>query len=148
MIETNWLEDGDDLADTHLIRRKVFIEEQNVDESIELDDSDIGAVHLVVYDNKVPVATGRLIEKDGKRLIGRVAVLKEHRKNGYGDLVVRMLIRRAFDEGFNRQYAHSQCSVQGFYEKLGFVAYGDVYQEASIDHISMYHEGDVTGCSG
>jgi predicted GNAT family N-acyltransferase len=44
--------------------------------------------------------------------------------------------------GGERQVVHAQLPVRGFYEKLGFTAYGDVYEEAGIPHISMERFGD------
>jgi predicted GNAT family N-acyltransferase len=38
---------------------------------------------------------------------------------------------------------HAQVPVRGFYEKLGFAAYGEVYEEAGIPHISMERFGDT-----
>jgi predicted GNAT family N-acyltransferase len=135
-----------DLSDAHLIRREVFINEQRVPESIELDDTDGDAVHLVLYDNGTPAATGRMRVTDEGLVIGRVAVLKAYRGQGFGDLVMRMLIRRAVEAGFGAQTVHAQITARGFYEKLGFEAYGEEFIEAGIAHISMRHDGDV-GCT-
>ncbi len=151
MITTKWFTGYDDLSDAHYIRRKVFIEEQGVSEEDEmLDGTDEGSIHLVVYDSNFgAVATGRfLIDENGNGVIGRVAVLKEHRKKRLGDLVMRQLIRKLFDAGKTKQYIHSQITAKGFYEKLGFVAFGQQYIEAGIPHINMVHEGDVLGSCG
>jgi predicted GNAT family N-acyltransferase len=48
--------------------------------------------------------------------------------------------------GGERQIVHAQVRARGFYEKMGFIAEGDVYQDAGIPHITMVHEGDVEGC--
>lgn len=143
MVSTKWFAEDDDLTDVHAIRRKVFIEEQNVSESDEMDGTDGQALHLAVYDNGKAVATGRVLT-DGF-VIGRVAVLKAYRGNHYGDLVMRMLIRKAYDMGGHEQVVHAQLGARGFYEKLGFVAFGEEYEEAGIPHINMKHTGDVTG---
>ncbi|MDR1538973.1 MAG: GNAT family N-acetyltransferase [Clostridiales bacterium] len=143
MITTKWLLGSDDLEDAWLIRRKVFIEEQNVPEDLEMDGADAKALTLVAYDSGKPVATGRLIFSDSAALIGRVATLKEERKNGYGDLIMRMLIRKAYDSGFDEQVVHAQIGALGFYKKLGFSAYGQEYLEAGIPHISMSRRGDA-----
>jgi predicted GNAT family N-acyltransferase len=139
------------MKDAHQIRRSVFIEEQNVPDAIEMDGLDEDAVHLVVYEDKKPVATGRMLINDGhgggdnELTIGRVAVLKEKRGRGYGGLVMRMLIRKAFEKGFTMQYIHAQVSVRGFYETLGFQAYGGAYEEAGIPHLPMRRKGDIGG---
>ena len=40
---------------------------------------------------------------------------------------------------------HVQLGVKGFYDKLGFKAVGDIYEEVGIEHITMVHNGDVVG---
>lgn len=145
MIKTRWLTQGNDLSDAYQIREEVFVKEQNVPMELEKDELDPIAQHIVVYENNIPLATGRLVIQDGQYLLGRIAVLKEHRGKGLGDLVVRMLVRRAFDLGAKEVHLHAQTKVQKFYEKLGFTAYGDVYHEANIEHINMVKREDVKG---
>ena len=141
MITAEWI-DGD-WNDAYAVRREVFIREQNVPPELEIDGSDDQATGVVVYENKKPVATGRLILENGEMTIGRVAVLKECRGQGLGDLVVRMLIRRAVETGYAKQIAHAQTHARGFYAKLGFYEVGEEYYDAGILHITMVHEGDI-----
>lgn len=145
MIHTKWFNGNDDLQDEYYIRTVVFIEEQGISVEEEFDGTDADAIHLVAYEDGVPVSTGRILRADGQLVIGRIATIKEYRKKGYGDLIVRMLIRKAFSMGEQKQHINAQISAQGFYEKLGFVAYGEIFDEAGIAHISMVHEGDVGG---
>ena len=143
MITTQWFIGDKDLADAHKVRRKVFIEEQGIDEALEIDGTDGGCIHLVVYDeNGVPAATGRIVVNSGDFSVGRVAVLPEYRKKGYGTLVMQVLINACYSMGSERQYLHSQVSARGFYEKLGFTTYGEEFEDAGIPHISMEHFGD------
>ena len=152
MITTEWIlgiNEGD-LAEVRAIRRKVFCEEQQIDETIEIDGLDPSAIHVLISYNNVPAATGRLLvmaepaESEGF-VIGRVAVLPQFRKKRLGDLAVRLLIRTAYNMGGQRQWVHAQLPVVGFYEKLGFIPQGEIYEEAGIPHITMMHEGDVYG---
>lgn len=144
MISSKWFSGYDNLDDCHYIRNSVFVDEQKIDKNLEFDGSDTNAFcHLAVYENNKPVATGRIIIENSQYLIGRVAVLKEFRKKGYGDLVIRMLIRKAYDSGAEKQYVHAQISAKGFYEKLGFIPYGNEFDEAGINHICMVHSGDI-----
>ena len=124
--------------DAYYVRQKVFIEEQEIMPEEELDEQDYHCEHLVVYGDNKPVATGRLIIGDrGEILAGRVACLKECRGKGIGGILLKELLRRAEEKGFDEIYLHSQLSVRGFYENYGFKGYGDIYMEANIPHISM-----------
>ncbi|MCL2398691.1 MAG: GNAT family N-acetyltransferase [Defluviitaleaceae bacterium] len=145
MIKTEWILgiNEADLAEVHAIRYAVFCDEQKIDLSLEIDGLDPSAIHLLVYYNGTPAATGRLLVLKDEFSIGRVAVLPQFRGQHLGDLVMRQLIRAAYDMGGEQQWIHAQVPVQGFYEKLGFKPHGNVYEEAGIPHIAMVHEGDV-----
>jgi len=133
------------LTEIRAIRNTVFCEEQQIDPAIEQDAYDSSAIHILASFAGKPAATGRLLITADEFIIGRVAVLPEFRGKRLGDLVVRLLIRTAFDMGAEQQVVHAQLPVRGFYEKLGFIARGDIYEEAGIPHITMVHEGDITG---
>jgi len=147
MITTEWILgiNEEDLAEVRAIRQAVFCGEQQIDESIEKDDLDESAVHVLVNYNGTPAATGRLLIMADEFSIGRVAVLPQFRGKHLGDLAMRLLIRTAYDMGAQQQWVHAQLSVRGFYDKLGFVPHGDIYEEAGIPHITMVHEGDILG---
>lgn len=125
------------LEEQYSIRKKVFVQEQGVPISHEQDQYDINCNHVIVYEDNLPVATGRIIIKDGEYLIGRIAVLKEHRGKKYGDLVVRKLVDFGFRQGAEYVHVHSQTQVMDFYKTIGFIAYGKPYLEANIEHVSM-----------
>ena len=145
MISTKWIQGNKGLEGVHAIRRKVFIEEQGVSEALELDGTDALCIHLLVFKNNIPVATGRIFMDGNKCMLGRVAVLKERRKQKYGKLVMKMLIRASYNMGADMQYVHAQAQASDFYKKLGFISYGNPFLEANIYHISMVHEGNWEG---
>lgn len=136
-ITRQWIAPGGDLTDASLIRRVVFIEEQNVSEEEEWDELDPLCDHLVLYVNGKPAATGRIVWGEPV-LLGRIAVLREHRGSGLGAEVVSRLVEKAFAAGAGEVHLHAQIQARGFYEKLGFTAYGEEYEEAGIPHISMF----------
>lgn len=124
------------------VREAVFVVEQCIDRDEEFDDRDPLCTHVVVFHGPSEIATGRLdIELDGK--LGRVAVLKEHRRQGAGDLVVRSLEQWARQAGQQRVWFHAQIAALPFYEKLGYQAYGDDFLEANIPHIKMQRKLDT-----
>ena len=125
------------------IRRTVFIEGQNVPESIEVDGFDTlpypsqGVAHGILYLEGLPVATGRLVPDSHEghfAKVGRVAVLKAHRGHGLGRKMMRWLEARAAELGYEGARLSAQLHALGFYEELGYVAYGEVFMEAGIEH--------------
>jgi predicted GNAT family N-acyltransferase len=132
-----------EMNDALTVRRRVFIEEQDVPESIEIDAYDGGpatalpVVHVVAYADGRCVATGRLLldPHDGKYPhVGRVAVLKEERGKGYGRAVMLTLQDEARRRGLPGITLAAQVHAIGFYETLGYVVYGDVFLDADIQH--------------
>tara|TARA_R110002050_G_scaffold1244_2_gene8484 strand:- start:9733 stop:10179 length:447 start_codon:yes stop_codon:yes gene_type:complete len=119
------------------IRTKVFIDEQQVPESEEWDDDDASALHIIAIKNGQAVATARLTQK-GK--IGRMSVLKSHRKQGIGSMMLVELINAAKQRGLKDIKLWSQKHAQAFYKKHGFIAYGDEFFDAGILHIKMRYK--------
>ena len=127
--------------DSLKIRHIVFTVEQNIDPSEDIDEYDEISTHVVVYDdNNLPVSTARLIQSDGIYSIGRMATLKDCRGKGYGRIAVEALIGWAKENDVNEIVVHAQKQAEGFYQKLGFVSYGEIYLEVGIEHISMKKE--------
>ena len=117
------------------IRRAVFIEEQGVPVELEWDGIDPQCVHAVAFDSAAyAVATGRLLP-DGH--IGRMAVLQPRRGRGYGTAVLNALIAIAQGRGDHEVVLSAQTHARGFYERLGFHAYGEPYLDAGILHVDM-----------
>ncbi|MDF2611621.1 MAG: GCN5-related N-acetyltransferase [Lachnospiraceae bacterium] len=140
LIQGKMLSYGDDLSEVYAIRRKVFVEEQQIPEYVEFDEFDEEAMHVIVYEeagSKKAVASGRIIYKGNSCEIGRVAVLKEYRCKKYGDFTVRMLLNKAFTAGINTVTLNSQISAVEFYEKIGFHRAGFDFTQAGIIHCPM-----------
>lgn len=121
----------------YAIRKEVFCVEQLVPEELELDEYDAGAWHFLAFVDGVPVATARLLNKDGAAKIGRVAVLKKYRGRGLGVRVMEWAMYMAKDLKLQPMILDAQVQVIPFYEKLGFVAEGPVFDDAGIPHRRM-----------
>lgn len=145
---------GEALDAAFAIREAVFVTEQGYALEIERDERDPVAAHALIWEDDRPVATGRLYLDDAAQWhIGRVAVLKEARGRGFGDLAMRMLLMSALQFGADAVYLGSQEHAVGFYERLGFRAYGDPYLDEGQPHRRMVIEQDAldalfTGCAG
>jgi predicted GNAT family N-acyltransferase len=132
------IESPADMARAYAIRRRVFIEEQQVPEEIELDADDARAFHALATVGKDAIGCGRMLDHgDGEVKIGRMAVLPEFRGTGVGRDILRFLMKSARERGLRKAILHAQLSAQGFYLKEGFMPLGDVFDEAGIAHRKM-----------
>ena len=88
-ITTNYKSNHRDICQ---VRFKVFVDEQNVPEELEIDGYDDEATHVLILLDDQAIGTGRILA-DGH--IGRVAVLKKYRGQGVGKLIMKKLIEWA-----------------------------------------------------
>ncbi|MBU3589929.1 GNAT family N-acetyltransferase [Polynucleobacter sp. 80A-SIGWE] len=124
--------------EAYSIRKRVFIEEQGVPEDMELDEYDPLAQHALAYVNSECIGTARLVTLPGSvGRIGRMAVLPMHRRRGIGGDLLRALLELSKSQGITQLELHAQLSAIPFYEQLGFIAQGDIYDEAGIAHRDM-----------
>jgi glucose-6-phosphate 1-epimerase len=128
---------ADQMALAYAIRRRVFIEEQGIDETLERDEHDQHALHVLAMQDQQAVGCGRMEETGEGAKIGRMAVLPDWRGRGIGRLVLDFLVDAARSNGFKLAYLHAQLPVEGFYLKRGFNPVGEVFQEARIPHRRM-----------
>ena len=127
-----------DLAACLELRRVVFMVEQNVSEADERDGKDDVAHHILVQDNGVPVGCARILVDGSTGKIGRVCVLKDRRGTGLGQaLIDACLAHLSTIPNVTRAALGAQTNALGFYEKLGFVAFGPEFLDANIPHRMM-----------
>jgi predicted GNAT family N-acyltransferase len=121
------------------LRTRVFVEEQGVPPELEQDAADATAVHVLSRDTTGRiVATGRLLLRDGGTAsIGRMAADPSVRGRGHGAAVLAELHRQAVLRGATEVELHAQVTARGFYERAGYEAHGDEYEEAGIRHVTM-----------
>nr|WP_204331976.1 GNAT family N-acetyltransferase [Geodermatophilus sabuli] len=120
------------------MRTRVFVEEQGVPPEIERDAADAAAVHALSRDDDGRVvATGRLLVRDGRAVVGRMAVDAGVRGRGHGAAVLTELHRQAAALGLAEVELHAQVGARGFYERAGYAAVGEEYVEAGIVHVTM-----------
>ncbi|MDW3223569.1 MAG: GNAT family N-acetyltransferase [Paracoccaceae bacterium] len=120
------------------LRRAVFIEEQGVSETDEVDDQDADALHLLARVENYPVGTARLVMEGNTVKIGRVCVLSDWRGTGLGVALIRACVEIARNQpNVRRVKLGAQLHALAFYQKLGFIPFGPVYDDAGIDHRDM-----------
>jgi ElaA protein len=129
------------------LRTDVFFVEQKVDET-ELDDRDRepGTRHYWIADDLGTAAYLRTLldpaptHRDAHRLIGRVVVRADRRGEGLAQKLLAEVIAR---HGSEAMLLHAQEYIAPLYTKYGFVAFGEVFEEAGIAHLSMYRPADM-----
>ncbi len=127
-----------DIAACRALRRSVFIEEQGVSEADEVDDLDNQAIHLIAIDGDRPVGSARLLVLGEIGKVGRVCVLREARGTGLGAALMQAAVAECRKlPGVRRVKLGAQSHALGFYERLGFVAFGPEYLDAGIAHRDM-----------
>lgn len=128
----------EELAKVQRIRRKVFVDEQQMPRIMEKDRHDESATQLLAYDADRPVGTLRLRWMDPKTAkIERVAVLPELRGTGIGRSMLESVESYAKQKGAKRLVLSAQWHARPFYEKLGYRAEGKPYEELGVTHIWM-----------
>jgi predicted GNAT family N-acyltransferase len=119
------------------IRRRVFQDEQHVPAEEEFDTDDDSATHVLADIDGDPVGTGRVVFHPTYAKIGRMAVLKEHRRSGVGRILMDALVQIAVERRCTQLVLHAQVQAIPFYEALDFKVVGDEFEEAGIPHRRM-----------
>ena len=144
--------DGD-LDACRAVRREVFVGEQGVPVELEMDAYDAYAVHLLATaPDGSPVGTARFlygpaarkkyaaaaISDDLTAVLGRLAVTRAARGTGLGVALVRAAEEEALRLGLAEVYLEAQSHALGFYERLGYTAYGPEFAAGGdIAHRAM-----------
>ncbi|MCK1323552.1 GNAT family N-acetyltransferase [Bradyrhizobium sp. 156] len=119
------------------VRRKVFMVEQNVPEALERDGYDAEAIHLVAIHGGDVVGTLRIVFLPEHAKFGRVAVLRHARGKGIAARMMQAGIQVASSRGETRLYLTAQTDKTSLYERFGFVAYGEEFEDAGMPHQAM-----------
>ena len=120
-----------------MIREKVFIEEQKVIPQLEWDGLDEEAIHFLAYQNGIAIGCARAIMNNNTMQLGRMAVLKEYRRQGIGSALIEKAIATSKHNLLSSIYISAQCHAIDFYKAFGFEVTGDIYLDAGIPHRDM-----------
>ena len=118
------------------IRKKVFVEEQNVPFNIEIEHEE-DSKHVICFVDQLAVGTGRWRKTKNGIKLERFAVLTDFRNKGIGKEIVNFILSEISSN--NTIYLHAQEAVVNFYKKLGFKVSGKKFYEAGILHSKMIY---------
>jgi predicted GNAT family N-acyltransferase len=118
------------------IRHVVFVQEQQVPEGLEIENED-QATYYLIFENDLALGVGRWRKSPLGIKLERFAILPQYRNMGIGSI----LLKQVLDDLKNEEsaiYLHSQIQVVPYYQKVGFVIDGELFEEAGIKHYKMY----------
>jgi len=143
-ITTAWLLRFEDLGVPRLyellrLRAEVFVVEQRC-AYLDPDGEDMDALHLGLETDAGLVAYVRLFlsASNAEAKFGRVLVAREARGQGFGEALVSTAIASLWAMNPTLPIRISaQAHLADWYQRHGFVAYGEVYDEDGIPHVGM-----------
>lgn len=135
------------LAEHFAIRRRIFVQEQQLFAADDRDDHDLepGVVHVVGLVGGTICGTVRLYPLGGDAAVwqgDRLAVLRPQRHLGLASPLVRFAVGTAGNLGGREMLAHVQRDNVGFFEKLGWSRVGELEV-----YVGMPHQRMVTALS-
>jgi predicted GNAT family N-acyltransferase len=125
------------------VRKQVFVIEQEVPESLEVDDYDSlenkSCIHILVLDQGTPVAAGRIISYfNNAAKFQRIAVLPAYREAGLGSQLLKAMEQESSIAGYESVILDSQCHAEPFYLKNGYIQKSpEIFMDAGIPHVRM-----------
>ncbi len=132
--------DATSLRAHHGIRRAVFVDEQGVFPSSDVDANDVrdDVTHvLALYDGR-PAGTVRIYPAGPGAWLGdRLAVLPEFRSVHIGAPLVRFAVAAASARGGRVMRAHVQVANERFFHRLGWSTAGPAWTYVGQPHVPM-----------
>ena len=121
------------------LRQEVFVVEQQCP-YLDADGQDKDAYHLMGFINNQLSLYTRLFYLEHKRegIIGRVIVKETHRGLGLGYKLMEESEKWCLEVHSPTQITlGAQAHLQSFYNQLGYIVYGNEYDEDGIPHLPM-----------
>ena len=137
MIEVRPARDADEVRAALALRLEVFVVEQNVPVDEEVDEHDETALHLVAVEDGRVIATARVVMEGDTAKLGRVAVARHARRLGIAGRLIAASESHARAHGAARVALAAQTGALPLYEKAGYIAYGERFMDANLEHLMM-----------
>ena len=120
------------------LRIKVFSGEQGVDPELEDDGKDEKSTQVIALDESGIVATCRLrYPEPGECKLERMVVAKRLRRLGVGANLLACSEEEARRAGVRTMVLNAQRRAEAFYAANGYVAEGETFLDAGIEHVRM-----------
>lgn len=122
------------------LRYKVLLEPLGLKFLDSFRDKEVSYLHIGCLENLEDKLVGGLIlapVNDEQVRLMQVAVCSSSQGKGVGRALVTYAEERAKSVGFSLVVMHAMLSVVAFYEKLGYVQEGDLFEEQGITFAKM-----------
>ena len=136
-VEVRRPRDEEELAAALALREEVFVGEQGVTVAADHDGRDPEALQLVAVEDEILGTCRMLIEPGGTARFGRLCVRASARGRGVAAALLEAAEREARAAGAVRIGMHAQTDALPLYERAGYTAYGDRFDEEGIEHLGM-----------
>lgn len=139
-LRIEWARTPEEMTAIFELRRRVFYEEQGIIDGRVTDGDDSRSFHAMAVIPEGVVGAGRLTPPGRGRAeahIAWVATLPGYRRHGVGTAVMQALLAAADAAGYPAVVLSAQAHALRFYERLGFVPYGDRFRVRGIEHQMM-----------
>ena len=128
----------DAIIDHFALRKTIFIEEQGVSETLEMDGLDDQATLILAKMNHQPIGCARYRLLENYIKVERVGVLKDYRGQGIGQAIMTFIEQEiASSSPILTIKLHAQDHAISFYHHLGYQDFGEPFYEAGILHQAM-----------
>ena len=114
------------------LRRSVLCGELHLSREVVDDGADTSCDVALALLGATPVATGRLIRKEGLWVLEHIAVRAAQRRGGLGRALVDLLLGRCRSLGGGAVHAVAPAAAGAFFRALGFEAIGQADEGAAL----------------
>lgn len=116
-----------------ILRKPIGLSLHDEDLSNEVND------HILTANNQQELAGCLILTPKGNGIVQlrQMAVAASQQGNNIGRQLVQYAEQFARDNGYTHLMLHARITAQGFYDKLGYTARGEVFTEVGIPHIEM-----------
>lgn len=123
-----------ELHDIFHLRDIVFVVGQKITAVSEIDGEDPNCAHAMLREGDILVGTARIFAHQNPIVVGRVAIHTDFQRRGLGTILMQGVQSWI---GQRPAELHAQAHLEDWYTELGWVRYGDVFEEAEIPHVHM-----------
>lgn len=131
----NKIKNKEELEKAFAVRKAVFVDEQNCPPELEWE-SEEESIHFLAEMNGEPCGACRWRKTEKGYKLERFAVLKAFRGKRIGQALVAAALADLPDDA-HYIYLNAQIHALPLYARFGFIAEGEPFDEAGIQHMKM-----------